>query len=149
MRIFWTHQRPIRCWNLKCVTQWVRIHVDMSGTHSARIIIIGTLIHIMIPTRIMKIFTVRTFRITIIHLSHCFLILYIARGETPSYPACTFLLIPHCWYYLWSSPWSSVQPDYNEHYNQARLWGCSKCTASEGPHFSWAPNFVGLVYIMH
>src|SRR5664279_1026867 len=68
--------------NLKCVTLWVRIHVDMSGTPSTTMIISGTLMHIMTPTHITKIFIVRTSCITDIHLSHCFSILYNARSET-------------------------------------------------------------------
>jgi len=110
--------------NLKCVTRWVRIHVDMSGTPSATMIISGTLMHIMTPTHITKIFIVRTSRITNIHLSHCFSIRYNARGETflvtrhvlftHSVFRCSFMIIT----------WSSVWPDDDEHRN---TWEGPEC----------------------
>jgi len=65
----------------KCVTLWVRIYVDMSGTLSATMINIDILICLLIPTYNTKIFIVWTtycFR----YLSYCLSIYYIARDET-------------------------------------------------------------------
>ena len=93
--------------NLKCVTLWVRIYVDMSGTPSTTMIISGTLMHIMIPTHITNIFIVRTTRITNIHLSHCFSIRYNARGET-------FLVTRHVLFYSFRIPMFL----YDHHHDQ-------------------------------
>ena len=65
----------------KCVTLWVRIYVDMFGSHSATMINIGILIYVLISTYNTKIFIVWTtycFR----YLSYCLSIHYIARDET-------------------------------------------------------------------
>ena len=88
---------------LKCVTLWVQICVDMTGTPFDQLLMIGTRNTALIPTHNTKIFYRVNLpvllnyicRITCRIASRYFTLPEVTQLRYPRFPACNLLLIPH------------------------------------------------------